>query len=145
MFISLHIYSSNFFTKYYVKTFKNTMARKGFFFFKSGPRRIFFSKSGPPTREVAHPCCTQTAQRLIGWRSGCCDHQGNPTSPKVVKTIRRRGACFTRKKKGPWRNQYIGYKQACRKILQCQCSRFPISRCRSAWKVYSPRTPQIKS
>ena len=32
------------------------MVREGFFFFCSGHRRIFFSKTGSPTKEAASPC-----------------------------------------------------------------------------------------
>ena len=40
------------------------MAREGIFCFLCGPRRILFSKSGPPTKEVANPELESILERI---------------------------------------------------------------------------------
>ena len=44
------------------------MARKEVFIIKSGPRRLFFSKSVPPTREVSHPWFTTSKLKTRRFR-----------------------------------------------------------------------------
>ena len=49
--------------------------------------------------------------------------KGNPTLPKVVKTIRQRGVHFSCSDLEEKRKRYAGYKRMCRKILQLIPSR----------------------
>ena len=66
---------------------------------------------------------------------------GNPTSPKVVKIIRRKGArptCSNEKKEGPGGSGTLVTNGCAAKFFNGSVYELPNSICCSAWKVYRP-------